>query len=113
MNHYYEPLFDERQIKQPLSDDRGLPGIDWNVDEQLEILDSFDFNEELNDVPTSKLDDWTFYMNNDSFQSGDAEYWYSLIRLKQPMKKATGKKKIEAVAGKSPAPGKKRKVASG
>ncbi|MCH8012397.1 MAG: class I SAM-dependent methyltransferase [Candidatus Marinimicrobia bacterium] len=83
-NHYHEPLFDEREIRYPLSENRRLPGIDWNVTEQLTILASFNFNEELNNIPTSKVDDLTFYMSNRAFSSGDAEYWYSLIRLKKP-----------------------------
>ncbi len=83
-NHYHEPLFDEKQISQPLSEDRKLHGIEWNIKEQLNILDSFQFNDELKEVPTSKRDEMTFYINNGSFESGDAEYWYNLIRLKKP-----------------------------
>lgn len=31
-------------------------------------------------------DDLHFYFNNGAFESGDAEYWYQLIRLKKPKK---------------------------
>lgn len=85
-NHYYEPIFDTRHLKRPLSDDRDLPGINWNVEEQLQILDSFTFARELNDVPISGTNELTFYMNNGSFISGDAEYWYNIIRLNKPSK---------------------------
>ena len=61
-----------------------LPGIDWNTDEQLHLLKSFCFNEELKDVPETRIDELTFYMNNGAFESGDAEFLYNLIRLKKP-----------------------------
>jgi predicted O-methyltransferase YrrM len=83
-NHYHEPLFDSRILSRPLDQDRVLPGIDWNVAEQLRLLESFCFSEELKDVPSSKADELTFYINNGAFESGDAEYLYNLIRLKRP-----------------------------
>lgn len=82
--HYFEPFFDARELTRPLSENRDLPGIDWNLEEQLQILNSFSFNEELSDVPANKTDELVFYMNNPSFGSGDAEYWYNLIRIKKP-----------------------------
>ena len=83
-DHYYEPLFNEYHIKRPLSVDRNLPGIDWNVKEQLEILNQFQYNEEFHHTPVSKQDDLTFYFGNLAFESGDAEYLYNLIRFKKP-----------------------------
>lgn len=85
-NHYYEPLFDSRLLRHPLDQKRDLPGIDWNTDEQLHLLGDFVFNEELKDLPRGRIDELTFYINNDSFASGDAEYFYNLIRLKKPAK---------------------------
>lgn len=82
--HYYEPLFDTRGLKQPLSKERDLPGIRWNVDEQLALLDGFQFSRELSDLSSVRVDDLTFHFNNVNFESGDAEYWYNLIRLKRP-----------------------------
>lgn len=84
VNHYFEPLFDSRLLRHPLDQNRVLPGIDWNTDEQLHLLKSFCFNDELKDVPRVKIDELTFHMNNGSFESGDAEYLYNLIRLKKP-----------------------------
>lgn len=82
--HYYEPLFDMQHIKRPFSENRVLPGINWNVEEQLSLLDRFQYSNELSNVPTEKTDDLIFYLNNGAFESGDAEYWYNLIRLKKP-----------------------------
>jgi len=83
-NHYYEPQFDFRSAKSPLSQDRLLPGIDWNIAEQLRILDTLTFSQELLDTPQSKSGEREFYFNNAMFESGDAEYWYQLIRATKP-----------------------------
>jgi len=83
-NHYYEPQFDYRKKKQSLSQDRQLPGIDWNTGEQLKFLDHFSYSQELADIPQKKTDVLQFYFNNGAFESGDAEYWYQLIRTFKP-----------------------------
>ena len=83
-NHYYEPQFDYRKTKQSFSQDRFLPGIEWNSSEQLKILDSFTFSQELKDIPKEKPGSLDFYYNNGSFESGDADYWYQIIRTVKP-----------------------------
>ena len=84
VDHYYEPLFNPKHLRTPLSMDRSLPGIDWNTHEQLEILSSFKFSKELGSIPMDYVDDSTYHYHNGNFESGDAEYWYNLIRLKKP-----------------------------
>ncbi|MEN8260646.1 MAG: class I SAM-dependent methyltransferase [Pseudomonadota bacterium] len=83
-DHFYEPLFNEKYLMRPLSEPRHLPGIVWNVDEQLALLESFAFAEELQDIPEKKHSGPVFYMGNGVFGPGDAEYWYSMIRSKKP-----------------------------
>jgi len=83
-NHYYEPLFDGRQLRHALSDKRRLPGIDWNVDRQLAILKSFTSAQELCRFTNQHFDGKTFFFGNGAFESGDAEYLYNIIRLKKP-----------------------------
>jgi hypothetical protein len=83
-NHYYEPQFDNRIPKPDFSEDRNLPGINWNVSGQLEMLERFAFSHELDDIPQKKPSSLKFYLNNGSFESGDAEYWYQLIRTVKP-----------------------------
>ena len=42
-NHYYEPQFDMRNMKPSFSQERNLPGIDWNIEEQTDILKQLTF----------------------------------------------------------------------
>ena len=86
LNHYYEPLFDSSNFNAALSEARVLPGIDWNDDEQLSMLQQFDFNDVLKQISLNKSGELDFYINNPAFTSGDAEYFYNLIRLKKPTK---------------------------
>lgn len=84
INHYYEPQFDMRD--NPASDSvaRNLTGIDWNIQAQIELLEQLTFADELADIPLKSRDALQFHMDNPTFNSGDAEYWYQLIRLKKP-----------------------------
>ena len=83
-NHYFEPLFDDRRLHSPLNAIRSLPGIDWNVEEQLDLLRQMHFGDELTDVPRSKPKELEFYIDNGSFGINDAEFLYNMVRLKKP-----------------------------
>lgn len=83
-NHYYEPQFDNRTPKPDFSQDRSLPGVDWNIPGQLALLERFVFSQELADTPKQKPETLEFYFNNGAFESGDAEYWYQVIRIIKP-----------------------------
>lgn len=83
-DHYYEPLFNPVRLRRPLDQDRTLPGIDFNVEEQLEWLRKFTFAEELLRLPRAAVGTHQYYYQNDNFSLGDAEYFYSLIRLVKP-----------------------------
>ena len=97
INDYYnEPLFNPKRLRKSLREDRDLPGIDFNINEQLDVLDKFDFNEELKRFPVERTKNrLEYFYNNDSFTSGDAEYLYNIIRLFKP------KKMIEVGSGNS------------
>ena len=65
--------------------DRDLPGIDFNIPVQLEILSKFDYNSELVKFPMDKVDNKIeFCYNHGPFSPGDSEYLYNLIRLFKP-----------------------------
>lgn len=84
-DHYYEPLFNPRHLRKPLSDERPLPGVaSWSVAEQLNLLQSFHFEQELDSIPENFVSETSFYFKNGAFESGDSEYWYNIIRLKKP-----------------------------
>jgi hypothetical protein len=83
-NHYYEPIFDERSLSNPLSKNRKLPGIDWNEKGQLDLIKKFHYEKELEKFPDEYVGDTSFHFKNDAFSYGDAEYLYSLIRFKKP-----------------------------
>jgi hypothetical protein len=82
--HYYEPQFNNQNPNPPFSQDRNLQGINWNVSCQLEMLERFNFSEELANIPQKKPSTLKFYLNNEAFESGDAEYWYQIIRTIKP-----------------------------
>lgn len=83
-DHYYEPLFSPARLRRPLDEDRPLPGIDFNVDEQLDWLTKFTFGEELLRIRSAPAGPQEYYYQNGNFGHGDAEYFYSLIRLLKP-----------------------------
>lgn len=85
-NHYYEPKFDHRYPRRPYSEDRSLPGIQWNVEGQLNWLNQFTRANELTDLPTEPTGDLAFYLNNGAFLSGDCEVWYQLVRATKPQR---------------------------
>jgi len=84
IDHYYQPQFNFEQLLLEQNSERTLPSIDWNINEQLELLDSMKHFKELTEIPKEKHNELEFYLNNGTFDSGDAEYWYQIIRLKKP-----------------------------
>jgi len=85
-NHYYEPLFDSSKIIKSLRNDRNLPGINFNVDSQLNLLREFNYNSELIEISKLPVDELTYSFNKGPFRSGDAEILYNIVRNKQPKK---------------------------
>ena len=83
-DHYYEPQFDNQNPMPSFYEDRNLPGINWNISEQLEMIKKFVFAKELENISQVKPSTLKFYLNNDTFESGDAEYWYQIIRTIKP-----------------------------
>lgn len=83
-NHYYEPQFDFTSPARAFSDERNLPGIDWNEAGQLDVLSRLSRAEELGDLPRRRREPLDYYLDNDAFLSGDAEYWYQIVRWLKP-----------------------------
>ena len=87
LDHYYEPLFNPKHLRYSLRKERFLPGIEFNDEEQLKILEKFNYNDELLRFPIHKTSNVREYCYNEgAFLSGDAEYLYNIIRLFKPKK---------------------------
>lgn len=84
--HYYEPLFDPRDLRSTETQERHLPGIDWQPDQQLKFLEKFQFADELAGIFDHPDTTGQFHFNNGMFESGDAEYWYQLLRQTKPQR---------------------------
>jgi len=85
-DHYYQPLFRDSRLKRSLREARILPGIDWRTDRQISFLNSLCFEKELLDMDLNSThsDPLKFSMRNGSFESGDAEFLYQIIRHLKP-----------------------------
>lgn len=84
VDHYYEPLFNPRHLSRPLEEDRSLPGVDFNEAGQLALLGRFEFQEELLRMPLKPTQGLAYHFHNGSYESGDAEFLYSVIRVYRP-----------------------------
>ena len=73
-SHYYEPLFDERDLHGDLSTPRTLAGIDWNESGQLRLL------QELSPFGSQT----PAFEPNGYFGPGDVECWFSVLRHFKP-----------------------------
>ena len=51
-------------LKQPLLRDRNLPGIDWNIPEQLDLLSTFSYARELADLPRECPGNLGYYLES-------------------------------------------------
>tara|TARA_Y100001970_G_C14193723_1_gene836888 strand:- start:1105 stop:1956 length:852 start_codon:yes stop_codon:yes gene_type:complete len=76
--NYYEPLFNFDNLKKKLNDKRDLPGIDFNIDNQIKNLKQLNYKNEF--------DGLNFDMHNKFFEAGDAEIYYQTIRYFKPKK---------------------------
>lgn len=83
-DHYYEPMFHPRHLRHSLEAERELPGIIWNDDGQLKWLQKINHSDELKGKWDTHTVPPNFFINNGSFESGDAEYWYGLVRHLKP-----------------------------
>ncbi len=85
LDHYYQPMINpKKHLSKSLRDDRELKGIDFNLNEQLDLLSKFNYNEELLKFPLNKTSDIEYYYENGSYISGDAEYLYNIVRHYKP-----------------------------
>ena len=80
VNHYYEPLFDHRQVNPRKRESK----LDFNESSQLELLSKLTFDSEFPAVIAAQQGEWRYAFNNGSFEDKDARAYYSLIRNNKP-----------------------------
>lgn len=84
-DHYYYPLF-KTQTLTSLRDPRPLPGIDFRLEAQKQLLEAFSRVAEPPSLPQMRVDDSTYFLDNESFGPGDAEIWFHMIRHFKPQR---------------------------
>ncbi len=82
--HYHEPAVNPRDLRYSLGDERQLPALDLNVTEQLELLSRFHYGAELTGFPLRATEPRRFAYHNGTFEVGDAELFYDMIRHFKP-----------------------------
>lgn len=82
-HHYYNPVVFSSDLHKPLSQARELPGVDLNEAGQLSLIAQFNFADELEAFPKDDTGEG-YYFNNNSFEAGDAEILYDMIRHFKP-----------------------------
>jgi predicted O-methyltransferase YrrM len=84
-DHYYEPQFKFSKDFDPQKK-RKLP-LDFNIPRQLDNLKALDRKHELLSLPKEKTGDAiAYYLANGSFEEGDADLYYLMIRNLKPRK---------------------------
>lgn len=82
--HYYQPFISQDDLRRPLHEDRLLPGIKLDSATQLGFIESLKGRDELAEIPDGPTGEADFYFNNGSFDHGDADIFYSVIRNFRP-----------------------------
>ncbi len=82
-HHYYEPLVRQADLHLKPDVDRALTGVDLNEESQLALVERFNWAAELERFPEHRKGAGYYYCNG-SFESGDAEFLYNMIRLVRP-----------------------------
>ncbi|MEE9433106.1 MAG: class I SAM-dependent methyltransferase [Sphingorhabdus sp.] len=81
--HYYEPLYDMSGLDLSGAP-RDLPGIDFALKKQTDLLAKFDASDMPEGLEKSASDDIQYSLQNRNFGAGDADLWYNVIRHFKP-----------------------------
>jgi hypothetical protein len=83
-NHYYEPFMGKSANDQTKK--RNLPGIDFNIENQLLFLKNFNYQNELKEISLLSVSQLNYSFSKGPFRSGDAEILYNIVRFLKPKK---------------------------
>ncbi len=88
--HFYSPIPDTRVLPNSVwKQDRRLIGIDLRPESQLTVLDALrqfapEYNSFPRSEPTADMANVNFFLENQAFESVDAEVLYSMVRYFKP-----------------------------
>jgi hypothetical protein len=86
-DHYYDPQFIFKDNGKNLINDRYLPSINLNENDQLEFIKNFEFTNELKELNLEvSSKNFGFKIKNGSFEAVDAEIYYQILRYLRPQK---------------------------
>jgi hypothetical protein len=84
-HHYYEPVIFPQDLRQgDLLLPRQISGLELNEFAQLSLVEQFRYRDELLAIPMKKTGPSEFGYHNNSFEPGDAEFLYNMIRHFKP-----------------------------
>ena len=88
IDHYYDPQFKFSSDEiASLNIKRNLPAINFNINFQLDFLNSLKYSNELVALELfNKTNNSNFNIDNGSFEAGDADFYYQIIRYLKPKK---------------------------
>lgn len=84
VNHYYDSFYSYDNLKDKEFNVRELTGIDLNIDGQLSLLNSFNYNSELMEIERLPKGTLNYSFNKGPFLSGDSEILFNMIRSFKP-----------------------------
>lgn len=82
--HYYHPFISRADLRKPLSEARALGGIQLDAIKQLKFIEALEGRHEIASAPEDRPDGDGFYYRNGSYEHGDADLLYSMIRTFKP-----------------------------
>lgn len=82
--HYYHPTYTEDDLPDDVSQERYLPGFDFNEAAQLAMLGNFSYRDELVSVSDGKPGKNEYAHGNPAYAFADAESLYSMVRYLKP-----------------------------
>ena len=85
-DHYYQPLFNDKALKNKLSAVRELPGIDLSLENQIDLCKTLTYSSELAALGWSEQpkENKGFHFSNGNFEAGDADFLYQFVRKTKP-----------------------------
>ncbi len=87
IKHYYDPKFEYSKDEKDFYLNRNLKSIELKEQNQLKLLEKLNFKNELLQLNLSQgSKNYNFKFNNGSFEKGDAEMYYQMIRYFKPKK---------------------------